>query len=87
MRHPSRGRLLITLLLGMLATMAPPAHGQSLGTIRWRLAPFCDVLTLEASARGPAIALTGVSEGCGGAPRPVWGTACPTARPGSSGWR
>lgn len=56
--------VLILVLVGFLA--AVPAHAQTLGTFRWRLAPYGSVLTLTVTQRGAVYELIGFEAQCGG---------------------
>lgn len=58
-------------LLGVLAllwTVASPAAAQTIGTFRWQLSPFCNVLTLRVSASGPVFSMIGTDDQCGQTP-------------------
>lgn len=67
---------LVTVLLALLHVSA--AQAQSLGTFRWQLQPFCNVLTLSVTQSGGVFRLEGVDELCGEAsPAAVVGTAHP----------
>lgn len=67
--------LIAFVMLGSL-TLAAPASAQTLGTFRWNVAPFCNVLNLTVTQYGSVYALHGYEEQCGGNPRlPVYGVA------------
>jgi hypothetical protein len=64
----------ITALLGLLQVSTVQA--QPLGTFRWQLQPFCNVLTLSVTQNGGIYRLEGVDELCGGtSPAAVVGIA------------
>lgn len=51
-------------------------HPQTLGTFRWQLSPYCNVLTMTVVQQGAFYVLTGLDDGCGTTtPSPVTGTA------------
>jgi hypothetical protein len=51
---------------------------QALGTFRWQLQPFCNVVTLTIARENGVYTLDGVDDGCGaGPPATVLGTAFP----------
>lgn len=63
------------VLLAALAA-APPALAQPLGTFRWQLQPYCNVLTLNVVHAGGVYTLDGFDDQCGAATRaPVTGAA------------
>jgi hypothetical protein len=63
-------------LIGSLTLAAPASAQQTLGTFRWNVAPFCNVLHLTVTQFGSMYALHGFEEQCGGNPRlPVYGVA------------
>lgn len=70
-------RFLFPLFVCSWLFVAAPADAQTtLGTFRWNLAPFCNVLNLTVTQQGNAFSLTGFEEQCGGNPSlPVFGTA------------
>lgn len=71
-------RLTSVLVLGALCVGGLDASAQVIGTFRWGLEPFCNVLTLTAEQRGSVFLLNGFDEPCGGSLRlPVQGVAVP----------
>lgn len=55
---------------------ATPAAAQSLGTFRWQLQPFCNVVTVAVTQNGGVYRLEGTDNQCGGATQAsVIGTA------------
>jgi len=55
---------------------AAPAAAQSLGTFRWQLQPFCNVVTVAVTQNGGVYRLEGTDNQCGGATQAsVVGTA------------
>ena len=59
--------------------LLPAAAGaQSLGTLRWQLQPFCNVVTLNVNQQGAVYTLDGFDDQCGAAQRaPLVGLATP----------
>ena len=54
------------------------AHAQSIGTFRWQLQPYCNVVTLSITQAGAVYTLDGYDDQCGAATRaPVTGSAVP----------
>lgn len=75
MRHYSSPRLPL-VLAGLLALLPIVGEAQTIGTFRWQLLPYCNVVTLHIVQQGPAFALNGYDDQCGTAPRAsVVGTA------------
>jgi hypothetical protein len=65
--------VIILLLIGSAA-----GHAQSLGTFRWQLQPYCNVVTLSITGAGGVYTLDGFDDQCGAATRaPLTGTAAP----------
>jgi len=61
-----------------LTCTTPAAFAQSLGTFRWQLLPYCNVLTLTVTQNGGVYALDGFDDQCGAGVRAsVTGTAFP----------
>jgi hypothetical protein len=51
----------------LVALLAPePAAAQALGTFRWQLQPFCNVVTLNVTQQGAVYTLDGTDDQCGG---------------------
>jgi hypothetical protein len=61
------------LLIGVAAT----ADAQPLGTFRWQLEPYCNVLTLSITRSGDVYRLEGSDDQCGGDRASIVGTAAP----------
>jgi hypothetical protein len=60
------GRL--TVLAGAaVLLMAPAASAQVIGTYRWQLAPYCNVVTLTVVQQGASFVLNGFDDQCGAA--------------------
>ena len=57
----------IVCRLGVLGVTAL-AGAQPLGTFRWQLQPFCNVVTLAVTANGSVFRLEGVDDQCGSGP-------------------
>ena len=69
-------RYLLPLIVISSFVVATPANAQTIGTFRWNVAPFCNVLNLTVTQHGSVYALHGFEEQCGGNPRlPVYGVA------------
>ena len=61
-------RFLFALTLGLSSVLisAQPIEAQSIGTFRWRIDPFCNVLTANISAEGfDSFSVTGWDDNCG----------------------
>lgn len=60
------GRILwIGGLVGSVALGGGPAAAQPLGTFRWQLQPFCNLLSLNVTQSGSVFTLDGVDDQCG----------------------
>lgn len=69
---------LMCVVLGIVGTLAREASAQSLGTFRWQLQPYCNVLNLTVTPNGGVFLLSGFDQPCGGSLRlPVHGVAVP----------
>ena len=69
-------RFFVALIIGI--SVAAPASAQSLGTFRWQLQPYCNVVTLSITQAGAVYTLDGYDDQCGAATRaPVTGSAVP----------
>lgn len=74
MRHRVRRPLLFAL--GLLVLTAAGASAQPVGTLRWQLQPYCNVVTLNITSQGAVFTLDGFDDQCGAAQRAsVVGTA------------
>ena len=61
-----------------LVLQSTPAYSQPLGTFRWRLAPYCNVLTLSVTQLGSQYRFEGTDDQCGAPTRaPVTGLGVP----------
>jgi hypothetical protein len=71
--------LLLSGLTTLLLTGAAlPADAQPLGTFRWQLQPFCNVLSVQVVQAGSVYTLDGYDDQCGAAQRaPLVGLATP----------
>ena len=47
--------------------VAGPAWGQSLGTFRWQLQPYCNVVTVNVEQQGSAYVISGSDDQCSSA--------------------
>ena len=67
----------LPMLLAALLLVVPslPAAAQPLGTFRWQLQPYCNVLTLAVTQNGTVFTLDGVDDLCGSGPASAVGTA------------
>ena len=72
-------RLVSQLVLATAAVLASaqPSAAQSLGTFRWQLSPFCNVLTLHVTAVAGVFRLEGYDDQCSGRHAAVIGMAVP----------
>lgn len=62
--------------LALTGLMAASADAQTIGTFRWQLSPFCNVVSLTIIQQGSSYQLTGTDDGCGtGGIAPATGTA------------
>lgn len=62
----SKHRLLVsTVLLFALSLISETAIAQTLGTFRWNLAPYCNVITLTVTQSGAGFSAVGSDDGCG----------------------
>jgi hypothetical protein len=60
------------------AMIASAAEAQSLGTFRWQLQPFCNVVTVNVTQQGAVYTVDGYDDQCGAAQRaPLVGLATP----------
>jgi hypothetical protein len=74
----SRRCLSAVIAAVMTALTALAAEAQSLGTLRWQLQPFCNVVTLNVNQQGSVYTLDGYDDQCGAAQRaPLVGLATP----------
>jgi hypothetical protein len=66
------------MLSGCAGSMGAVAHAQPLGTFRWQLQPFCNVVELNVIQLGGVFTLDGFDDQCGAAQRaPAVGIASP----------
>jgi hypothetical protein len=69
-------RLFATLLSMVFATAVPGVvHAQPLGTFRWQLQPYCNIVTVAVTQNGGVYRLEGTDDGCGAQSASVIGTA------------
>ena len=69
-------RWFVSLIL--LLAAAPLAHAQSLGTFKWQLQPFCNVVTMHVVGVAGVYTLEGYDDQCGAPTRaPLTGVATP----------
>ncbi len=68
--------MLVLLGLAIIALMPRTAAAQPLGTLRWQLQPYCNVISVVVTGIGGIFSLQGTDDNCG-APRQasVVGTA------------
>jgi hypothetical protein len=59
-------RRIVSLLVLGLALPTSTAVAQSLGTFRWQLQPYCNVLTVNVTQQGNIYILDGTDDRCGG---------------------
>ena len=75
MHTRSVGLAVVVLLAGIGGTAA----GQPVGTFRWQLQPFCNVVTVAITQNGAVYRLEGTDDQCGAGAASVTGTAFPNA--------
>ena len=64
--------------LVLLLAPAPLAHAQSLGTFKWQLQPYCNVVTVNVTGAGGVYTIDGYDDQCGAPTRaPLTGVATP----------
>ena len=66
-------RLSFTVLFFVITSM--PAAAQPIGTYKWQMQPYCNVLTLAVTQNGTVFTLDGVDDLCGAGPASAVGTA------------
>jgi len=67
---------IVVVLVGLSASGVSAASAQILGTFRWQLAPYCNVLSLQVEQKGGVYLLAGTDSQCGAARlAPADGTA------------
>ena len=72
----TRGALCLSCLAALSLPVA--ARGQSLGTFRWQLQPFCNVLAVDVTQQGMVYTIDGYDSQCGAGQRaPLVGLATP----------
>jgi Head domain of trimeric autotransporter adhesin/Chaperone of endosialidase len=71
--------LLVAVILALAVTVtAVPAQAQPVGTFRWQLQPYCNVVTMTVTQQGANYQLDGYDDQCGGAQRaPLVGMGTP----------
>ena len=57
------------LLLALAWLIPAPAAAQPLGTFRWQLQPYCNVITVNVNQQGAVYTLDGYDDQCGAAQR------------------
>ena len=74
-------RYRLACFAALLAATALPSRvaAQPLGTFRWQLQPFCNVVTVAVTQNGAIYRLEGTDDQCGGDAASVTGTAFPNA--------
>lgn len=78
--HPgSPIRRIVTFVAAVAAMLtARPVAAQPLGTFRWQLQPYCDVVTVDVTQQGALYRMDGFDDQCGAAQRaPIVGVATP----------
>ena len=73
------GRLLVTAVAALVAWLiAAETQAQPLGTFRWQLQPFCNVVTVNVIQQGAVYTVDGFDDQCGAPQRaPLVGLATP----------
>ncbi len=74
-------RNVVLAVAGLLAGIGGPALAQPVGTFRWQLQPFCNVVTVAITQNGAVYRLEGTDDQCGNGAdaASVTGTAFPNA--------
>jgi hypothetical protein len=62
-------RTVALVALGLVLSNAP-ANAQTLGTFRWQLQPFCNVITVNVAQQGGIYSLDGTDDRCGNGNQP-----------------
>ncbi|MGE0460099.1 MAG: tail fiber domain-containing protein [Vicinamibacterales bacterium] len=65
----------IGTFVALLVTATAAAEAQPVGTFRWQLEPYCNVLTLSITRSGEVYRLDGADDQCGGEKASIVGTA------------
>ena len=76
----SPGRIALAFTVGLLVLARPAllAQGTPLGTFRWQLQPFCNVVTVNVIQQGAVYTVDGHDDQCGAPQRaPLVGLATP----------
>lgn len=60
----SVNRLIVCVLAGLAATVAVRADAQPLGSFRWQLRPYCNIVTLAVTQQGGQYQLDGFDDQC-----------------------
>jgi Chaperone of endosialidase/Head domain of trimeric autotransporter adhesin len=60
-----RGVVVLGIVTGLLAGVAGRAGAQSLGTFRWQLQPYCNLVTVTITQNGGLYRLEGTDDQCG----------------------
>lgn len=68
-------RMRMLVWLAGCLVLASTSEARPLGTFRWQLQPFCNVITATVEQRGNAFLLTGSDNQCGANTLPVMGVA------------
>ena len=63
-------RMLVLLALGV-ALPAVSAQAQPIGSFRWQLQPYCNVITVNVTQQGDIYTLDGTDDRCGGGNQPA----------------
>jgi hypothetical protein len=59
-------RVIVGMALAAAVAAPPAAQAQSLGTFKWQLQPYCNVVAVTITQQGGVYALDGVDDQCGG---------------------
>jgi len=69
-------RQVVTVLAAAMVLVATSAFAQTIGTFRWQLQPFCNVVSIDVTQQGAHYRLDGFDDQCGAAQRaPLVGLA------------
>lgn len=68
-------RVVALALFAVTTQMATPAAAQTIGTFRWQLLPYCNVVSITVIQAGSLFQLIGTDDACGGGQMPLHGSA------------
>lgn len=68
-------RIVALAVIALTALMATPAAAQTIGTFRWQLLPYCNVVSITVIQAGSLFQLIGTDDVCGQGQMPLHGSA------------